>query len=167
MKDNSSRERYAPLILNVNHQEYTVRVAPDAPLLWVIREDLGLTGTKFGCGEGICGACTVLQDDEPVRACLTPVADAVGSEIVTIEGLSARGRHPVQQAWIDEEVPQCGYCQSGQILAAAALLAQNPTPDDEAIDDAMSDNLCRCGTYQRIRRAVHLAAQIMAQGGKA
>ena len=166
MRDNRDGNNYAPLSLKINHKEYTVRVAPDTPLLWVIREDLGLTGTKFGCGEAICGACTVLQDGEAVRSCVTPVADAVGSQIITIEGLSVQGQHPVQQAWIEEEVPQCGYCQSGQILAAAALLEQNRVPDDEAIDAAMSDNLCRCGTYQRIRRAVHRAAQIMAQGGK-
>lgn len=166
MKENRNAGQYAPLVLNVNQRNYTVRVAPDKPLLWVIREDLGLTGTKFGCGEALCGACTVLQDGEAIRSCVTPVAGAVGSAITTIEGLSVQGFHPVQRAWIEEEVPQCGYCQSGQILAAAALLAQNPAPSDAAIDDAMSDNLCRCGTYQRIRRAVHRAAQIMAEGGK-
>ena len=166
MKENGNSHQFAPLVLSVNHKDYTVRVAPDKPLLWVIREDLALAGTKFGCGESLCGACTVLQDGEPIRSCVTPVADAVGSAITTIEGLSAQGLHPVQQAWIEEEVPQCGYCQSGQILAAAALLAQNPDPSDEAIDEAMSDNLCRCGTYQRIRRAVHRAAKMMAKGGK-
>ena len=141
-------------------------MSPDTPLLWVIREDLHLTGTKYGCGVAVCGACTVHVDGDAVRSCTTPVSDAVGKKVVTIEGLSSDGKHPVQQAWIEEEVPQCGYCHSGQIMAAAALLAQKPTPTDAEIDDAMSDNLCRCGTYHRIRRAVHRASQIMAKGGK-
>lgn len=157
---------FPQLKLNVNRKEYTVAVQPDTPLLWVIRENLGLTGTKYGCGIAICGACTVLVDGEAVRSCHTLVSDVEGKEITTIEGLSIDGDHPVQKAWIEDEVPQCGYCHSGQIMNAAALLAENPNPTDEDIDDAMSDNICRCGTYQRIRRAVHLASQIMAKGGQ-
>lgn len=151
--------------LNVNGKRYQVAVSPDTPLLWVIRESLGLTGTKFGCGISVCGACTVHVNGEAVRSCVTPVSAVVGKKIVTIEGLSARGRHPVQQAWIDDDVPQCGYCHSGQIMSAAALLAKNPKPSDADIDDAMSGNLCRCGTYQRIRRAIHRASGMMAKGG--
>ncbi len=151
--------------LKVNGKRYQVEVDPDTPLLWVIRESLGLTGTKFGCGISVCGACTVHVDGEAVRSCVTPVSAVLGKEIVTIEGLSARGRHPLQQAWIEDDVPQCGYCHSGQIMSAAALLARNPKPSDADIDDAMSGNLCRCGTYQRIRRAVHRASGMMAQGG--
>jgi aerobic-type carbon monoxide dehydrogenase small subunit (CoxS/CutS family) len=151
--------------LKVNGKRYQVEVDPDTPLLWVIRENLGLTGTKFGCGISVCGACTVHVDGEAVRSCVTPVSAVLGKEIVTIEGLSARGRHPLQQAWIEDDVPQCGYCHSGQIMSAAALLARNPKPSDADIDDAMSGNLCRCGTYQRIRRAVHRASGMMAQGG--
>jgi isoquinoline 1-oxidoreductase alpha subunit len=150
--------------LKVNGKRYQVEVDPDTPLLWVIRESLGLTGTKFGCGISVCGACTVHVDGEAVRSCVTPVSAVLGKEIVTIEGLSARGRHPLQQAWIEDDVPQCGYCHSGQIMSAAALLARNPKPSDADIDDAMSGNLCRCGTYQRIRRAVHRASGMMAQG---
>lgn len=151
--------------LNVNGKRYQVAVSPDTPLLWVIRERLGLTGTKFGCGISVCGACTVHVNGEAVRSCVTPVSAVVGKKIVTIEGLSSRGRHPVQQAWIDDDVPQCGYCHSGQIMSAAALLAKNPKPSDADIDDAMSGNLCRCGTYQRIRRAIHRASGMMAKGG--
>lgn len=151
--------------LNVNGKRYQVAVSPDTPLLWVIRERLGLTGTKFGCGISVCGACTVHVNGEAVRSCVTPVSTVVGKKIVTIEGLSSRGRHPVQQAWIDDDVPQCGYCHSGQIMSAAALLAKNPKPSDADIDDAMSGNLCRCGTYQRIRRAIHRASGMMAKGG--
>jgi isoquinoline 1-oxidoreductase alpha subunit len=151
--------------LKVNGKRYQVEVDPDTPLLWVIRESLGLTGTKFGCGISVCGACTVHVDGEAVRSCVTPVSAVLGKEIVTIEGLSARGRHPLQQAWIDDDVPQCGYCHSGQIMSAAALLARNPKPTDTDIDEAMSGNLCRCGTYQRIRRAVHRASGMMAKGG--
>lgn len=151
--------------LKVNSKRYRVEVAPDTPLLWVIRESLGLTGTKFGCGMSVCGACTVLVNGEAVRSCVTPVSAVLGKEIVTIEGLSARGRHPVQQAWIDDDVPQCGYCHSGQIMSAAALLARNPKPSDADINEAMSGNLCRCGTYQRIRRAIHRASGMMAPGG--
>ena len=151
--------------LKVNGKRYRVEVAPDTPLLWVIRESLGLTGTKFGCGISVCGACTVQVNGEAVRSCVTPVSAVLDKEIVTIEGLSARGRHPLQQAWIDDDVPQCGYCHSGQIMSAAALLARNPKPTDTDIDEAMSGNLCRCGTYQRIRRAVHRASGMMAKGG--
>jgi aerobic-type carbon monoxide dehydrogenase small subunit (CoxS/CutS family) len=157
---------FPQLKLNVNRKEHTAAVAPDTPLLWVIRENLGLTGTKFGCGIALCGACTVHVDGEAVRSCRTPVLDVVGKEITTIEGLSADGDHPVQKAWIEDEVPQCGYCHSGQIMTAAALLAENPKPTDEDIDDAMSDNICRCGTYQRIRRAIHRASQMTAEGGQ-
>lgn len=132
--------------------------APDTPLLWVIREDLQLTGTKFGCGIGQCGACTVHLDGVAVRSCQLPVSTVEGKHILTIEGLSANGEHPLQLAWIEEQVPQCGYCQSGQIMSAAALLAATPKPTDADIDSAMSGNICRCGTYQRIRKAVHRAA---------
>jgi aerobic-type carbon monoxide dehydrogenase small subunit (CoxS/CutS family) len=136
------------------------------PLLWVIRETLGLTGTKYGCGMSLCGACTVHVNGQAVRSCVTPVSSVVGKEIITIEGLSADGNHPVQRAWIAEDVPQCGFCHSGQIMSAAALLAENPKPSDADIDDAMSGNICRCGTYQRIRRAIHRAAKMMAEGGR-
>lgn len=146
--------------LRVNRRDHTVDVSPDTPLLWVVRETLGLTGTKFGCGMALCGACTVHLDGEAVRSCVTPVRRAAGKEITTIEGLSPDLSHPLQQAWIAEDVPQCGYCQSGQIMAAAVLLRENPRPSDTDIDDAMTGNLCRCGTYQRIRRAIHLAAQM-------
>jgi len=132
--------------------------APDTPLLCVIREDLQLTGTKFGCGIGQCGACTVHLDGVAVRSCQLPVSTVEGKHILTIEGLSANGEHPLQLAWIEEQVPQCGYCQSGQIMSAAALLAATPKPTDADIDSAMSGNICRCGTYQRIRKAVHRAA---------
>jgi isoquinoline 1-oxidoreductase alpha subunit len=152
--------------IKVNGKSYEVDVPPNIPLLWVIRENLGLTGTKFGCGMSICGACTVHVDGLPTRSCVTPVSSVSGKEITTIEGLSPDGSHPVQQAWIAENVPQCGYCQAGQIMAAAALLARNRRPNDADIDNAMSGNICRCGTYQRIRRAVHRAAQIMAKGEK-
>ena len=142
----------------INGKEVAVDAAPDTPLLWILRESIGLTGTKFSCGIGQCGACTVHIDGEPVRSCLVPVGDLTGKEVTTIEGLSEDGKHPVQQAWIAEQVPQCGYCQSGQIMAAVALLKQKPNPTDADIDEAMT-NLCRCGTYQRIRRAIHRAAQ--------
>jgi aerobic-type carbon monoxide dehydrogenase small subunit (CoxS/CutS family) len=152
--------------LIVNGKRYQVDVSPDMPLLWVIRETLGLTGTKYGCGISLCGACTVHVNGQAVRSCVTPVSSVVGKEIITIEGLSADGNHPVQRAWIAEDVPQCGFCHSGQIMSAAALLAENPKPSDADIDDAMSGNICRCGTYQRIRRAIHRAAKMMAQGGR-
>ena len=144
----------------VNGAGKRLDVEADMPLLWVIREHLRLTGTKFGCGIGQCGACTVHLDGEPVRSCITPAAAAAGRSITTIEGLAKSGeaRHPLQQAWIDEQVPQCGYCQSGQIMAAAALLAEHPAPDDDAINAAMRGNICRCGTYGRIRRAIKKAA---------
>jgi len=152
--------------LKVNHQDYAVEVSSEMPLLWVLREILQLTGTKYGCGMALCGACTVHLDGEAVRSCVTPVARAVDKEVTTIEGLSPDLSHPLQQAWIAVDVPQCGYCQSGQIMAAAVLLRENPRPNDADIDDAMSGNICRCGTYQRIRRAIHQAAQLKTGGGK-
>jgi isoquinoline 1-oxidoreductase alpha subunit len=151
--------------LAVNGREYTVDVAADTPLLWVLRERLGLTGTKYGCGIAQCGACTVLVNGAAIRSCVTPVSSVVGKIITTIEGLSADRSHPLQKAWIDEDVPQCGYCQSGQIMAAAALLARKKEPSDADIDAAMSGVLCRCGTYQRIRRAIHLASAASAKEG--
>jgi aerobic-type carbon monoxide dehydrogenase small subunit (CoxS/CutS family) len=153
--------------LKVNGKNFEVDVPPETPLLWVIRENIGLTGTKFGCGVALCGTCTVHVNGKATRSCVTPVSSVAGKEIVTIEGLSANGNHPVQQAWIADDVPQCGYCHSGQIMTAAALLATNPNPSDADINDAMSGNICRCGTYQRIRRAIHRAGKIMAKGGKA
>jgi isoquinoline 1-oxidoreductase subunit alpha len=149
----------------VNGKRHQVDVDADTPLLWVLRENLGLTGTKFGCGSAQCGACTVHLDGQPIRSCVTQIAAAKGKKITTIEGLSPNGSHALQQAWIAEEVPQCGYCQSGQIMSAAALLAAKPKPSDADIDTAMSGNICRCGTYQRIRRAIHRAAGTPAQGG--
>jgi len=152
--------------LKVNGKPQSVDVNPDTPLLWVVRENLGLTGTKFGCGMALCGACTVHLNGEAVRSCVTPVSRAAGKEVTTIEGLSSDVSHPLQRAWIEKDVPQCGYCQSGQIMSAAVLLRENPQPTDADIDDAMSGNICRCGTYQRIRSAIHLAAQMKAGGGK-
>ena len=149
--------------LKVNGKKFEVDVPEDTPLLWVLRDTLGLTGTKYGCGKSLCGSCTVHADGKAIRSCSTPISEIGDREITTIEGLSAEGTHPVQQAWMDENVPQCGYCQPGQIMTAAALLAENPNPGDEAIDKAMTGNICRCGTYQRIRSAVHLAAQLMAE----
>jgi aerobic-type carbon monoxide dehydrogenase small subunit (CoxS/CutS family) len=149
----------ASIALTVNGEEHTVDASPDTPLLWVLRDTLGLTGTKYSCGIGLCGTCTVHVDGEAVRSCVTPVSEVAGTEITTIEGLSPDTSHPVQQAWAAENVVQCGYCQPGQIMAAATLLAQNPKPTDADIDMAMSGNLCRCGTYQRIRRAIHRAAE--------
>ena len=150
----------APIRLKVNGRQRTVEVTPDTPLLWVLRDTLQLTGTKFGCGMAQCGACTVHLDGTPARACVTPVS-AVGTRAVTtIEGLSPDGAsHPLQRAWVAEDVPQCGYCQSGQIMAAAALLRDTPSPTDADIDRAMAGNICRCGTYGRIRKAIHRAAQ--------
>ena len=145
--------------LQINGQSYTVQAEREMPLLWVLRDLLGLTGTKFSCGAGLCGSCTVLMDDEPVRSCVTSVESSVGKNITTIEGLSPDGSHPLQKAWLEERVTQCGYCQPGQILSAVALLKKNPTPTDEDINAAMGDVLCRCGTYQRIRSAIHRAAQ--------
>jgi len=143
----------------VNGRSHTVDVAADTPLLWVLRDSIGLTGTKFGCGMGQCGACTVHLDGKAVRSCMTPIAAAAGHTVTTIEGLATPHRHRLQQAWIDEDVPQCGYCQSGQIMSAAALLAAHPRPTDDDIDRAMSGNICRCGTYGRIRSAIHRASQ--------
>jgi isoquinoline 1-oxidoreductase subunit alpha len=145
--------------LTVNGKARTVDVAPDTPLLWVIREHLGLTGTKFGCGMALCGACTVHLDGTAIRSCVTPISAAAGKHVRTIEGLSPNHSHPLQRAWVAEDVPQCGYCQSGQLMSAAALLAKTPHPTDTDIDDAMSGNICRCGTYQRIRAAIHRAAK--------
>jgi len=147
------------LTLLVNGSSRPVDLAPETPLLWALRDTLVLTGTKFGCGIGACGSCTVLLEGAPVRSCQVSVADAAGRKITTIEGLSPNGTHPVQRAWIDDEVPQCGYCQSGQIVVAAALLARKPHPTDADIDGAMDGILCRCGTYERIRRAIHRAAK--------
>lgn len=152
----------AAYALTVNGQAHTVDVPAGTPLLWVLRDTLGLTGTKFSCGLGQCGCCTVLADGEPIRSCVTTVAEAVGKKIVTIEGLPAD--HPVPRAWIAEEVPQCGYCQPGQILSAAALLEKKPHPTDADINEAMGDLLCRCGTYPRIRRAIHRAAKEAGHG---
>lgn len=145
--------------LRVNGSEHKVSVSPDTPLLWVLRDTLQMTGTKFGCGAGLCGACTVHLDGSAARSCSTPVSQAAGKKITTIEGLSANGLHVLQQAWIAEEVPQCGYCQPGQIMSAAALLSKTAQPTDDQITQAMSGNICRCGTYDRIRRAIHRAAQ--------
>ncbi|HYM86186.1 MAG TPA: (2Fe-2S)-binding protein [Pseudoxanthomonas sp.] len=146
--------------LNVNGSEREVEAPADMPLLWVLRDLMGLTGTKFGCGIAQCGACTVHVDGAPLRACVTPVSAVAGKKITTIEGLSADGQHPVQQAWAELDVVQCGYCQSGQIMSAVALLAVIPKPTDTDIDQALSGNICRCGTYPRIRAAVHRAAEI-------
>lgn len=151
--------------LTINGRVQEVEVPEDTPLLWVLRDTLGLTGTKYGCGIAVCGACTVHVDGAPVRACVTPAASVAGKSITTIEGLSADGAHPVQQAWIEIDVPQCGYCQPGQIMSAAALLAKNPAPADADIDQAMSGNICRCGTYPRIRKAIHRAAKLMSGEG--
>jgi len=148
------------MILEVNGKRHDLDVSPDMPLLWVLRDGLGLTGTKFGCGLGQCGACTIQVDGNPTRACLTAASAAVGKKITTIEGLSPNASHPLQQAWVAEQVPQCGYCQSGQIMTAAALLAKTPKPTDAQIDTAMQGNICRCGTYQRIHRAIKRAAQV-------
>ena len=144
--------------LRVNGKDYNLDVAPETPLLWVIRDLIGLTGTKFGCGAALCGACSVHVNGEAVRSCVAPVSEMAGKSVTTIEGLSYDGTHPLQLAWIAEEVPQCGYCQSGQIMCAAVLLRENPHPSDGDIDEAMAGNLCRCGTYPRIRRAIHRAA---------
>ena len=150
------------LQLNVNGQRHEVAMSADTPLLWVLRDGLKLTGTKFGCGIAVCGTCVVLVDGRPVRSCVTPVSAVAGKNITTIEGLSNDNSHAVQQAWIEEEVPQCGYCQSGQILTAAALLESNPEPTEAEIEQAMTEVLCRCGTYPRIRIAVKKAAKLAA-----
>ncbi len=146
------------ITFTLNGKPQTVEVSPDMPLLWVLRDTLNMTGTKFGCGMALCGACTVHINGEATRSCITPISSVSGKKILTIEGLSADGTHPVQKAWIEEDVPQCGYCQSGQIMSAVALLTKKPKPTDTDIDDAMSGNICRCGTYQRIRKAIHRAA---------
>jgi len=155
----------------LNGARQSVDVDPQMPLLWVLRDTLGLTGTKFGCGMALCGACTVHVNGSPMRACVTQVSLVAGKTVTTIEGLSPDTTHPVQQAWIEEDVPQCGYCQSGQIMAAASLLAKTSKPTDADIDEALHGNICRCGTYSQIRAAIHRAAQIKAQvkenGGKA
>ena len=151
--------------LTVNKRSVKVDVEPSTPLLWVLREHMGLTGTKYGCGVAQCGACTVHLNGRPVRSCSTPVSRASGKEVTTIEGLSPERNHPLQRAWIEIEVPQCGYCQSGQIMSAAALLEKTPDPADEDINRAMSGNICRCGTYPRIIAAVQYASQLMAKGG--
>jgi len=153
--------------LNVNQKTYQLEVDPDMPLLWAIRDFIGLTGTKYGCGVAQCGACVVHLNGEAVRSCVTKVSRAEGQKVVTIEGLSEKNDHPLQKAWIELDVPQCGYCQSGQLMSAAVLLRENSNPTDQDIDDAMAGNLCRCGTYLRIRKAIHLAAEIQKKGDKA
>lgn len=153
--------------LRINGADHSLDVPEDMPLLWALRDKLNMTGTKYSCGIGQCGTCTVLVDGEPVKACRRRAVNMAGKDITTIEGLNPAGEHPVQKAWDELDVPQCGYCQGGQVLAAAALLEKNPNPDDAAIDDAMSGNLCRCGTYVRIRKAVKLAAAIAADNGGA
>ena len=150
----------------LNGKSQSVDVDPQMPLLWVLRDTLNLTGTKFGCGMALCGACTVHINGEATGSCITPVSAVAGKKITTIEGLSTEGNHPVQQAWIEIDVPQCGYCQSGQIMSAAALLTRKPHPSDSDIDDFMSGNICRCGTYQRIRKAIHRAAEIQSGPAK-
>ena len=145
--------------LTINGKSQQVDVDPATPMLWVLRDHLDLVGTKFGCGIAQCGACTIHLDGNAVRSCQLPVSAAEGAQITTIEGLSETGDHPVQQAWLDHDVPQCGYCQAGQIMSAAALLAQNPNPSDNDIDNAMNGNICRCGTYTRIKAAIHTASK--------
>ncbi|MBT9499311.1 MAG: (2Fe-2S)-binding protein [Zoogloea sp.] len=152
--------------LSINGQSRSVDVAPDTPLLWVLRDNLDLPGTKFGCGAGHCGACTVHLNGVPTRSCMTPVSTVGRKQVTTIEGLDPRGEHPLQKAWLLLDVPQCGYCQAGQIMTAAALLKENPRPTDEEIDGAMAGNLCRCGTYPRIRAGIHQAAAQLAAGPK-
>jgi len=152
------------ITLNINKKTYDVDVNPDTPLLWVLRDTLGLVGTKYGCGVAQCGACVVHLNGEAVRSCVTKVSRAEGQKVMTIEGLSENNSHPLQKAWIEMDVPQCGYCQSGQLMSAAVLLRENPKPTDQDIDDAMSGNICRCGTYLRIRKAIHLAAEMQRKG---
>ena len=144
--------------VSINGKAYTVEVSEKMPLLWVIRDYIGLTGTKFGCGKGLCGACTVLLNGKAIRSCSIPVSKVGRKKVTTIEGLSEEGTHPIQEAWIKEQVPQCGYCQSGQIMSAMALVKKNPSPTDEDIDQAMDGNICRCGSYQQIRKAIHTYA---------
>jgi len=151
----------AQFTLQVNGRQQTVEAEADMPLLWVLRDVLNMTGTKYGCGVGLCGACTVHLNGDATRSCQVPIESAAGKRVTTIEGLAENGSHPVQRAWIVEQVPQCGYCQPGQIMSAAALLSTHPKPSDADIDDAMAGNLCRCGTYFRIRKAIHRAAEEM------
>ena len=158
----------ASIKFTLNGKAQTVDVSPEMPLLWVLRDTLGMTGTKFGCGMALCGACTVHVNGSAVRSCLTQAQAVTGKTVTTIEGLSSNGAlHPVQQAWIEEDVPQCGYCQSGQMMAAASLISKTASPSDSDIDEAMRGNICRCGTYSQIRRAIHRAATLKAQGGRA
>lgn len=152
------------LTLDINKKSYKLDVDPETPLLWVLRETLDLVGTKYGCGEAQCGACVVHLNGEAVRSCVTKVSRAVGKKVVTIEGLAEKNDHPLQKAWLELDVPQCGYCQSGQIMSAAVLLKENKNPTDDDIDAAMSGNICRCGTYLRIRSAIHAAAEIQRKG---
>jgi isoquinoline 1-oxidoreductase alpha subunit len=152
--------------INVNGESHETNVPDETPLLWVVREEMGKTGTKFGCGMGLCGACTCLADGQAIRSCVTPVASVQGKKLTTIEGLSPDGNHPLQQAWREINVVQCGYCQSGQLMSAAALLAQKSSPTDQDIDDAMAGNICRCGTYDRIRAAIKRAAEILRGANK-
>jgi isoquinoline 1-oxidoreductase alpha subunit len=155
------------ITLKVNGKQLQADVDPNTPLLWVLRDALGLTGTKYGCGMAQCGACTVHLDGQAIRSCVKKVADAVGKNITTIEGLSSDLSHPLQKAWLEIDVPQCGYCQSGQIMSAAVLLSEKPKPTDTDIDEAMCGNICRCGTYSRIRQAIHRAAELKASGRRA
>ena len=157
--------RMSQVTLNINGQTHTVDVPSDMPLLWALRDTLNLTGTKYSCGTGVCGTCTVLINGTPMRSCVMPAISMAGAEITTIEGLDPSGNHPVQRAWNDEDVPQCGYCQGGQILTASVLLKQNPNPSDQDIDAAMAGVLCRCGTYSRIRKAIKRAAEYAAREG--
>jgi len=153
------------ITLNVNNKNYNVDVDPETPLLWVLRDVLGLAGTKYGCGIAQCGACTVHINGQAVRSCVTRVSSAAGRKVVTIEGLSEKGDHPLQKAWIELDVSQCGYCQGGQIMSAAVLIRENKNPTEKDIDNAMAGNICRCGTYVRIRKAIQLAAEIQRKGG--
>ena len=153
------------ITLNVNNKNYNVDADPETPLLWVLRDTLGLVGTKYGCGIAQCGACTVHLDGAAARSCVTKVSSAVGRKVVTIEGLSEKNDHPLQKAWIELDVPQCGYCQGGQIMSAAVLIRENKNPTENDIDNAMAGNICRCGTYLRIRKAIQLAAEIQRKGG--
>jgi isoquinoline 1-oxidoreductase subunit alpha len=162
---NCVREERTMLAFSVNGKHIDLDVDPSTPLLWVIRDHLGLTGTKYGCGMAQCGACTIHIDGEAVRSCVAPASRAAGKAVTTIEGLSPDLSNPLQQAWLEEDVPQCGYCQSGQLMSAAVLLREKPRPTDEDIDQAMTGNICRCGTYPRIRRAIHRAADMAAKGG--
>jgi isoquinoline 1-oxidoreductase alpha subunit len=153
------------ITLNINNKNYNVDVDPETPLLWVLRDTLGLVGTKYGCGMAQCGACTVHLNGQAVRSCVTRVSSIAGKKVVTIEGLSEKNDHPLQKAWLELDVPQCGYCQGGQIMSAAVLLRENKNPTEKDIDNAMIGNICRCGTYLRIRKAIQLAADIQRKGG--